>query len=368
MGVRPAFLVGGPPQDKLQFGSSPLMTIESKVSVVMSVFNGERHLHAALDSILDQKGLAFEFVVVDDGSTDGTPDILNRYARADPRIRVLRQENAGLTKALIRGCREAKGEFIARQDVDDLSLPGRLARQQALLAADPSLAMVSCGVGHIGPAEEHLFDHAGSSDADKATLDLLDNFCGPVHGSVMFRRSAYEMSGGYRWQFYFAQDSDLWLRIAEIGRIAYLPERLYLYRITESSIGSRWGVTQARLGNLSHVCRRARSQGLSEDQTLAAAQLLRPGLIPPAQSDPKGAAGLWFLSRCLLSKADRRGLKYASRYVARRPLDAKGWLSLVWGFLFAWHDGACNDVGGLGPVGQHDGSGVEGARTSKAVD
>jgi glycosyltransferase involved in cell wall biosynthesis len=313
------------------------MTVESKVSVVMSVFNGERHLHVALESILDQKGVPFEFVIVDDGSTDGTPDILDRYARADGRIRILRQQNAGLTKALIRGCGEAKGEFIARQDVDDLSLPGRIARQHALLAADPSLAMVSCGVGYIGPEGEHLFDRAGSPDAAKATLDLLDNFCGPVHGSVMFRRSAYEMCGGYRWQFYFAQDSDLWLRIGEIGRIAYLPERLYLFRITESSIGSHWGVTQARLGNLSHVCQQVRKQGLSEDQTLAEAQLLRPGLVPPAQSDRKGAGGLWFLSRCLLSKGDRRGLNYALRYAIRKPLDARGWLSLVWGFLFAWH-------------------------------
>jgi hypothetical protein len=344
------------------------MTVESKVSVVMSVFNGEQHLHAALDSILDQEGVAFEFVIVDDGSTDGTPEILEQYARADSRIRILRQQNAGLTKALIRGCRESKGEFIARQDVDDLSLPGRLARQQALLAADPSLAMVSCGVGYIGPAGEHLFDSAGSPDAGKATLELLDNFCGPVHGSVMFRRSAYEMSGGYRWQFYFAQDSDLWLRIGEIGRIAYLPERLYLFRTTESSIGSRWRVVQARLGTLSHVCRQMRSQGLREDQTLAQAQLLRPGLVPPAQSDPKGAGALWFLSRCLLSKRDRRGLQYALRYVAHRPLDAKGWVSLVWGFLFAWRGGACNDVGGLGPVGQHDGEWSGRGRTSKALN
>src|SRR5262249_34880906 len=144
--------------------------------------------------------------------------------------------------------------------------------------------------GYIGPAGEHLFDFAGSPDADKATLDLLDNFCGPVHGSVMFRRSAYEMSGGYRWQFYFAQDSDLWLRVGEIGRIAYLPERLYLLRIAKSSIGSGWGVVQARLGSLSLVCQQARRQGLREDRILADAQLLRPGLLPPMQSDRKGAS------------------------------------------------------------------------------
>ena len=120
---------------------------EPVVSVVISVFNAGALLPQAMRSVLDQEGVDFEIVVVDDGSTDGSGEALDRYAREDPRVRVLHQENAGLTKALIRGCSQARGELIARQDVDDVSLPGRLEKQARLLRSDPSLAMVSSGVG-----------------------------------------------------------------------------------------------------------------------------------------------------------------------------------------------------------------------------
>ena len=107
--------------------SSPL------VSVVMSVFNGGDYLQTALESVLDQEGVDFEFVVVDDGSTDGSAAKLAEIARRDARVRVIRQENAGLTRALMRGCSEARGDFVARQDGDDLSCAGRLARQARVL-------------------------------------------------------------------------------------------------------------------------------------------------------------------------------------------------------------------------------------------
>ena len=98
-----------------------------EVSIVMSVYNGACYLRAAVESVLDQQGVSFEFVVVDDGSTDESGAILDEYATRDPRLRVIHQQNTGLTQALIRGCSEARGEFIARQDADDVSLPGRLA-------------------------------------------------------------------------------------------------------------------------------------------------------------------------------------------------------------------------------------------------
>src|SRR5947208_3071693 len=99
------------------------------VSVVTAVYNGGRYLRPALASILEQDGVALELVVVDDGSTDDTAAILDELARRDERVRVLRQPNQGLTDALVRGCSEARGEFIARQDADDVSLPGRLAKE-----------------------------------------------------------------------------------------------------------------------------------------------------------------------------------------------------------------------------------------------
>ena len=92
----------------------------------MSVYNGASNLAATMDSILSQEGVEFEFIVVNDGSTDATGEILDDYARRDNRVRVIHQENTGLTRALIRGCAAASGEFIARQDAGDVSLRGKI--------------------------------------------------------------------------------------------------------------------------------------------------------------------------------------------------------------------------------------------------
>jgi len=153
---------------------------------------------------------------------------------------------------------------------------------------------------------------------------------------VMFRKSLYERVGGYREEFYFAQDSDLWLRLGEVGRLAFVSEVLYMLRISEKSLSSRYARAQARLGELSHECQRARREGRSEGPALEEARSLRPGSIPAEQVDPHGSEGLWFLSRCLLSRGDRRGLKYARRYLHFRPLEPKAWASAAWGALTAW--------------------------------
>jgi hypothetical protein len=155
----------------------------------------------------------------------------------------------------------------------------------------------------------------------------------------MLRTAVYRHLGGYRPEFYFAQDSDLWLRVGDVGRLAYVPDRLYLFRISDGGLGARWPAAQARLGELSHVCQAARRAGKSEAAALAEARTIRPGLVARGAGDSRGAEGLWFLSRCLLSKGDRRGLRYAMQYIACRPGDPKGWLSAGWGSVSAWSRG-----------------------------
>ena len=126
------------------------MTTIPKVSVVMSVYNGAEHLAETLDSVLQQEDCDFEFIVVNDGSTDGTAKVLDKYASLDSRLRVFHQENTGLTKALIKGCSEARGEFIARQDAGDISLPGRLKQQRDFLMSHPEAVMCACAVQFTG--------------------------------------------------------------------------------------------------------------------------------------------------------------------------------------------------------------------------
>src|SRR5258708_1856159 len=185
------------------------------ISVVMSVYNGAPTLGATLDSILGQTERDFECIVVDDGSTDATPDILAAYAARDPRIRVIRQENAGLTRALIAGCAEARGLYIARQDAGDLSDPRRFEMQKRALDMDPEIVFVSGATLFAGPELEPLQVNRGSGAALEPAfiIDLSMPHAlieGPTHhGAVMFRRHAYEHARGYPSPFYYDQHHHL---------------------------------------------------------------------------------------------------------------------------------------------------------------
>ena len=131
----------------------------------MGVRNGGAALPPTLDSVLSQLGVALELIVVDDGSEDDTLNTLDRYAARDPRVRILRRPHAGLTRALIAGCDAARGDLIARQDVGDVSLPGRLDAQVRLLRGAPGAVMVSCATRFLGPRGEVLYEVRASTNA-----------------------------------------------------------------------------------------------------------------------------------------------------------------------------------------------------------
>ena len=126
------------------------------VSVVLSVHDEEPFLAECLESVLAQTGVWFEVIAINDGSTDGSPALLDAYAARDGRLRVVHQPNAGLTRALIRGCAMARGRFVARQDADDLAFPGRLARLAADLDTHPEVVLVASAAVMFGPRGELL--------------------------------------------------------------------------------------------------------------------------------------------------------------------------------------------------------------------
>ena len=250
------------------------------VSVVMSVYNGAKYLRESVESVLSQEGVAFEFIIVNDGSTDDSGIILAEYAARDDRIRIIEQENTGLTRALIRGCDEAQGKYIARQDADDISMPNRLLQLQNLISSDEKIFFVSSWGQHIGPNGEIFGTIERPNDPEEATKRMLADKMGPpAHGSVMFRKDAYELVGGYRSIFYFAQDSDLWLRLAQKGKIAYVPEILYRYRYWQENITSIQGDLQKQFGEIGQHCLTARQCGESEDQYLSWAKELSDQII-----------------------------------------------------------------------------------------
>ena len=135
------------------------------ISVVMSIYNGVDKLRETMDSVLSQEGVSLEFIVINDGSTDGSDAILDNYARHDARVRIVHQENQGLTRALITGCEAARGKYIARQDAGDISLPDRLRLQKTVLDQHEDCTFVSCWTSMNGPMDEYLFTVKGKGRA-----------------------------------------------------------------------------------------------------------------------------------------------------------------------------------------------------------
>lgn len=303
------------------------------VSVVMGVYNGGDRLAPTVESVLAQEDVDLELVVVDDGSTDDSGAILEGYSRRDVRVRLVRQENRGLTRALMRGCAEARGDFIARQDCADRYLPGRLARTIDVLHANPGVDLVSCGVRVLGPAGEYLYDVVlGPGDATAPLLALeLAAIRGPIHASVTFRRSAYERAGGYREEFYFAQDLDLWTRMAERGRHEALGEILLEFSLDESSLSGANRPRQIELATLILECARARRTGGDEHPILERARAIRP--IPRSRSAFERAAFNYFVGVCLQKRGAPDARRYFLRALRNNPLHIKSAARLMLGAL-----------------------------------
>lgn len=207
-----------------------------RVSVVLAVYNGERHIERSLRSVLGQSFTDFELIVIDDGSTDATPEIASSLLAVDARVRIARQEHRGLTASLNVGIALSRGAYLARQDADDISLPDRFARQVAYLDAHPTVAALGTSADVIdtaGAVTGALTARRGPSAVARGLLTLRNT---PVHGSMMLRASAVAAAGGYRDAFRAAQDYDLWLRIASLGEIDNLPDVLYQWRLDRESV------------------------------------------------------------------------------------------------------------------------------------
>ena len=304
------------------------------ISVVMGVYNHADTLPAALAGILSQAGVELEFIVVDDGSTDGTAEILDAAAKQDSRLRIVHKPNEGLTRALIDGCALASAPWIARQDADDVSLPGRLAALLALAGRHPEAVLLASSVQYFGPNGERLFKMSRTPDPVRARQQLLDERIGPpAHGSVMFSRAAYQAVGGYRADFYFGQDADLWLRLAERGGVAYAEPIYYGYRLSPGAISGASRSLQRKFGRWGQACRKARKNGRSEEPFLRRAARLtrkiRSGCANRTKASDR-AIGLYHVG-CLLEQADPSGARaYFKQAVAASPWCVRAWLKLGW--------------------------------------
>lgn len=232
------------------------------ISVAMSVYNGERFLAPAIESVLDQTLADFEFLILDDGSSDHTRAIVEHYAQRDKRIRATFRENRGLVASLNELLLQARAPLIARMDADDICHPDRLARQVEFLTLHPEVGVVGCwtddideaGAPYTVRAPDHPVTHEEFLTAIEAGLPLL------CHPAVAFRRALVLETGGYRAAFRHCEDLDLWLRLATVTRIANIPERLLRYRHYGEQVSSRHATLQqvgAAIARLAYAERRA---------------------------------------------------------------------------------------------------------------
>ncbi len=205
---------------------------EPIVSIVMSVFNEEEHLANTIDSCLNQTFERFELIIIDDGSTDSSKDILSSYQKKDSRIRVIRQKNSGLAASLNTGISEARGELIARMDADDISLIDRLEKQVKFMKQHPSVDVLGtaaflrsvCGkdLGVIKKPKEHA-----------SIVRVMHKECPFIHPSVVMRRKVIVSVGGYNEKVKRAQDYELWGRLFKEFQFHNLQEPLIVYTFTE---------------------------------------------------------------------------------------------------------------------------------------
>lgn len=302
-----------------------------KISVVLAAYNAAPELPATIDSVLAQTETDFELIVVDDGSADNTSAVLARYS--DPRIRVIHQENQGLTRALVRGCAEARGMYIARHDTGDASRPERLEEQAALLDASDEVVLVSCWTEFVGPRDEHLYDERGNGLANRP-MSILDPSLphglrdGPTsHPSVMFRRDAYERAGGYRAAFYYGQDWDLWYRLGAIGKFQMVPKKLYVARVTPTAISATARGTQGALAKLSERAMRMRLHDEADDAVLELAAKIRPSRSRVTRVGR--ARSLYFIGEALRRNRDPRARRYFVDALLSWPLLGKAWVRIV---------------------------------------
>jgi glycosyltransferase involved in cell wall biosynthesis len=250
-------------------------TMPVRVSVLMPAYNTGRFIREAIASVLAQRDIELELIVIDDGSTDDTGAIASAWAAIDPRLQLLRlATNCGASFALNAGLDRATGEYIARHDSDDLAMPGRFASQAAVLDAEPALALVGTNYVTIDASGRPL---ARINRAESpSVLAYLMNFGNPlgIGGNAMFRRAMVRSLGGFSREFRVAQGFELWARLSQHGAVKVLPSIGVHYRVHDASTSRRKIEEQKVVAR--EICRRVISSNTGRTISPAEAE----GVLP----------------------------------------------------------------------------------------
>jgi hypothetical protein len=205
--------------------------------VLLPVWNGETFLARAIESMQRQTFSSFELIVIDDGSTDRTAAIAEEFASADHRVRLVRRRHEGLSATLNAGIAAARGEYVARMDADDISVPERLQKQVAYLDAHPACVAIGAWIEVVDEAGRHIGLKTFVTTHDEISAALLRCVSPMAHPTVVARRDVLRGAGGYDARRYPSEDLDLWFRLAESGELANIGEALLQHRRHKGAIG-----------------------------------------------------------------------------------------------------------------------------------
>ncbi|PSO52181.1 MAG: glycosyl transferase family 2 [Cyanobacteria bacterium QH_8_48_120] len=298
------------------------MSQKTTVSVAMSVYNSERYVAQAIESVLAQTFRDFEFLIIDDGSTDASLKILEVYAAQDKRIRLTSRKNRGISQTRNEMLNQAQGEYVAVMDADDVALPERFALQVEFLERNPDVVCV-------GGAHE-LIDEKGrlltclklpESDAE-IQQKALAGHCSISHPCAMIRRASLSKVGGYDETMPMAIDLDLWLRLGEVGKLANLKDAVLKYRLHTNSISEQNRVQQRSVSQ--NACERALRRRGMEGHFEATAPW-RPGTDSSSQHQFMLKYGWWAFN----SSQRQTALIYGTKAIAALPFAVNGWKLLA---------------------------------------
>jgi len=204
------------------------------VTVLMPVYNGENYLREAIDSVLQQSFKDFELLIVNDGSTDKTEEILRSYT--DARLRYINQANAGVSAALNTGLKEAKGKYIARFDADDICYPQRLELQYRFMETHPDYILIGSDADYMSEEGEFLFTYKNTGYSNEEINERLKVYCPFVHSTVFYLKQVVLDCGSYNVNAHSFEDYFLWIHLIKLGKVCNFKEPLIKVRFNASSV------------------------------------------------------------------------------------------------------------------------------------
>lgn len=207
-------------------------------SVVMAAWNAESYIGEAIRSVLEQSFSNFELIIVDDGSTDSTAEVVTKFLLQDVRIRYFRRRHEGMVPSFNFACQSAVSGYLVHLDADDVAGPERLAAQLAFMEQHPEVGLLGTAYRMIWPDARVIQERVFPTEDSEIRSALAKSACF-CHSSIVIRKDAFSAVGGYRAAFRYSEDLDLYLRLAEVTQMANLNQVLAFYRVHGSQVCAR---------------------------------------------------------------------------------------------------------------------------------